>query len=122
MNSSSDGNSQSIFNVTDNIFVSKVYSPLFEYSRDLFEFNIDKLGYFEEPDVVYNKYEYLYFTSKFKNLEDPLRKLSSYDIKPHIYFEDKNGNESSEKVDNISYSPNFNFKDIYIYLKSQGEL
>lgn len=122
VNSSSDGSSQSIFNVTDNIFVSKVYSPLFEYSRDLFEFNIDKLGYLEGQDVVYNKNEYLYFTSQFHNIEDPSKKLSSYDIKPNIYFEDKNGNEYMKEVQNISYSPNFNFKDIYIYLKSQGEL
>lgn len=110
MNGSSDGSSQSIFYVTDNIFVSKVYSPLFEYSRDLFEFNIDKLGYLEEQDVVYNKYEHLYFTSQFHNIEDPSRKLSSYDIKPNIYFQDKNGNEYMKEVQNISYSPNFNFK------------
>lgn len=122
MNGSSDGSSQSIFYVTDNIFVSKVYSPLFEYSRDLFDFSIDKLGYLKEQDVVYNKNEHLYFTSKFYNIEDPSRKLSSYDIKPNIYFEDKNGNEYTKEVNNISYSPNFNFKDIYIYLKSQGEL
>lgn len=122
MNGSSDGSSQSIFYVTDNIFVSKVYSQLFEYSRDLLEFNIDKLGYLEEQDVVYNKYEHLYFTSQFHNIEDPSRKLSRYDIKPNIYFEDKDGNEYMKEVQNISYTPNFNFKDIYNYLKSQGEL
>ena len=122
MNGSSDGSSQSIFYVTDDILVSKVYSPLFEYTRDIFNFNIDKLGYLEEKELIYNKLEHLYFTSQFYNIEDPSKKLNTYEIKPTIYFKDKNGKDYTKKVNNIDYKPYFNFKDIFRYLKSQGEL
>ena len=122
MNGSSDGRAQSIFYVTDDILVSKVYSPLFEYTRDIFNFNIDKLGYLEEKELIYNKLEHLYFTSQFYNIEDPSKKLNTYEIKPTIYFKDKNGKDYTKKVNNIDYKPYFNFKDIFRYLKSQGEL
>jgi hypothetical protein len=121
-NISSEGSSQSIFLVDDYIEVSNVYSSLFIDTKDLFDFNIDKSGYMDPLNTIYNKNEYLYFTSQFHSIEDIERKLYSYDIKPTIYFKDRSGKEYKERVYNISYNPNFNFNDIYKYLRSKGEI
>lgn len=108
--------------VNDYIEVSKVYSSLFVDTKDLFDFNIDKLGTMDSLNTIYNKNEYLYFTLKFNNIEDIERKLYSYDIKPIIYFKDRNGKEYEERVYNIYYKPNLNFNKIYKYLRSKGEI
>lgn len=119
---SNDGSSQSTFSVKDYIEVSKVYSSLFVDTEDLFDFNIDKSGYMDPINTIYNKDECLYFTSQFNNIEDIERKLYSYDIKPTIYFKDRSGKEYEERIYKIDYNPNFNFIDIYKYLRSKGEI
>ena len=121
-NISNDGSSQSMFFVNDYIEVSKVYSSLFIDTKDLFDFNIDKSGNMDSLNTIYNKNEYLYFTSQFNDINDIERKLYSYDIKPTIYFKDRSGKEYKERVYNICYNPTFNFNDIYKYLSSKGEI
>lgn len=119
---SSDGSSQGIFSVDDYIEVSKVYSSLFLDTEGLFDFNINKFGDMESLNTIYNENEHLYFTAQFKNIDDIERKLYSYDIKPIIYFKDRNGKEYKERIHNINYNPIFNFNDIYKYLRSKGEI
>ncbi|GAA0085815.1 hypothetical protein UT300007_22540 [Clostridium sp. CTA-7] len=119
---SSDGNNRSMFWVTDYIRVSHVYSSLFEDTKDLFDFNIDKLGSMDSMNTIYNKNEHLYFTSQFYCTDDLERKLYSYDIKPVIYFKDRSEKEYKKRIHNINYNPNFNFYDIYKYLRSKGEI
>lgn len=120
---SSNGNSKSMFWVTDYIRVSKVYSSLFEDTKDLLDFNIDKLGNMDKRDLIYNKNEHLFFTLQFHNIDDIERKLCSYEIKPVIYFTDKSGKEYEKRVHNtFDYNPYFSFSDIYKYLKVQEEI
>ena len=117
---SNNSSSKSGFSVKEYIQVSNIYSKLFEDTRDLITFNINKTGRIEDRDLIYNANDNLYFISQFNNIDDKERKLYSYDIKPTIYFEDKNGIEYEERVDNIRYTPIFNFYDIYTYLKKVG--
>ena len=120
--SSNDGISKVGFLVNDYIRISNVYSPLFEDTKDLFDFNIDKLGSMDKKELIYNKNENLYFTSKFYNIDDIERKLYSYDIKPVIYFKDGSGNDHEQRINNLTYKPYFSFSDIYKYLKVKGEI
>lgn len=119
---SNDGYSQLFFWVKDYIQVSKIYSPLFEDSRDLFDFNINKVGNIEERDLIYNKGDNLFFTSQFNNIDDPVKKLYTYDIKPIMYFKDRIGKEYEERIYNITYNPYFTFYNIYKYLVEVGEI
>ncbi|MBS5883968.1 hypothetical protein [Clostridium sp.] len=120
---SSDGNSRTIFWVTDYIKVSNVYSPLFEDTKDLFHFNIDKLGSMDKRDLIYDKNEHLFFSFQFYNIDDIEKKLCSYEIEPVIYFTDKSGKEYEKRVYNtFDYKPYFSFSDIYKYLKVKGEI
>lgn len=120
--SSSDGMSKSGFYVSKYIQVSDIYSKLFEHARDLFDFNINKTGGLEERDLIYNANDNLYFTSQFKYIDDPERRLYSYDIRPVIYFKDRDGKEYEKRVYNVAYNPLFSFYDIYKYLREIGEL
>lgn len=122
IDSSSDGISKSGFYVKNYIQVSKVYSKTFEDTRDLFDFNINKTGRIEERDLIYNANDNLYFTSQFHYIDDVERKLYSYDIRPVIYYKDRNGKEYEKRVYNITHYPNFNFYDIYKYLRKTGEI
>lgn len=118
----SDVSSKSLFDVDEYIEILKVDSSLFEYSKDLFDFNIGKSDNMDSINTIYNENEQLVFISQFHNINDIERKLYSYDIKPIIYFKDKNGQEFKERVYRNSYNPNFNFIDIYKYLRSKGEI
>lgn len=120
--SSSDGISKSGFYVKKYIQVSDIYSKLFEHTRDLFDFNINKIGGLENRDLIYNANDNLYFTSQFNFIDDPERKLYSYDIRPVIYFKDRDGKEYEKRVYNMTYKPLFNFIDIYKYLRETGEI
>lgn len=113
---------QSMFRVADYIEVSNVYSSLFSDTKDLFDFNIDKFGYMDSLNTIYNKNDNLYFTAQFNNIDDIERKLYSYDIRPIIYFKDRSGKEYEERIFDIRYNPTFNLKDIYKYLRSVGEI
>ncbi|MDY2631289.1 MULTISPECIES: hypothetical protein [unclassified Clostridium] len=119
---SSDGYSQLFFWVKDYIQVSKIYSQLFEDTRDLFDFNINKVGDIEERDLIYNKGDNLFFTSQFNNIDDPIKKLYTYDIKPIMYFKDRMGKEYEERIYNITYNPYFTFYNIYRYLVEMEEI
>ncbi len=120
---SSDGNSRSIFWATDYIMISNVYSPLFEEAKDLFDFNINKLGSMNKKDLIYNKNENLFFSFQFYNIDDIEKKLCSYEIKPVIYFVDRSGKEYEKRVYNtFNYKPYFSFSDIYKYLKVKEEI
>ncbi|WP_291651176.1 hypothetical protein [Clostridium sp.] len=120
--SSNDGISKGGFIVNDYIKVSHIYSPLFDDTKDLFDFNIDKLGNIANMELIYNKNDYLYFTSQFYNIDDIERKLYSYDIKPVIYFKDGSGNDHEQRINNLTYNPYFRFSDIYKYLRVKGEI
>lgn len=119
---STNGMSKSGFYVNKYIQVSDVYSKSFEYTRDLFDFNINKTGELEDQNLIYNANENLYFTYQVKDIDDPEKKLYSYNIKPIIYFKDRSGKEYTKRINTINYSPNFNFSDIYKYLKQKGEI
>lgn len=119
---SSEGISKSGFYVEKYIQVSDIYSKLFEDTRDLFDFNINKTGSIEDRDLIYNANDNLYFTSQFNFIDDPERKLYSYDIRPIIYFKDRDGKEYEKRVYNLTYNPSFNFNDIYKYLIETGEI
>ncbi|MGG7214242.1 hypothetical protein ACQPUY_11545 [Clostridium nigeriense] len=119
---SSEGISKSGFYVKKYIQVSDIYSKLFEDTRDLFDFNINKTGSIEDRDLIYNANDNLYFTSQFNFIDDPERKLYSYDIRPIIYFKDRDGKEYEKRVYNLTYNPSFNFNDIYKYLIETGEI
>lgn len=108
--------------VSEYIRVSNVYSPLFSDIGESFNFNINKVGNSESRDTIYNGNENLYFTYKFSNISDIPMKLYSYDIKPVIYFKDRSEKEYKKRIHNINYNPNFNFYDIYRYLRSKGEI
>lgn len=122
IDSSSEGVSKSGFYVKKYIQVSDIYSKLFENTRDLFDFNISKTGSLEDRDLIYNANDNLYFTSQFNFIDDPERKLYSYDIRPIIYFKDRDGKEYEKRVYNVTYNPLFNFNDIYKYLIETGEI
>lgn len=122
LESSGDGISKSGFYVKEYIQVENIYSKLFEDTRDSITFNINKSGGIEDRDLIYNANDNLYFVSQFNNIDDQERKLYSYDIRPIIYFKDKNGKSYEKRVDNVNYNPIFNFYDIYKYLKEVGEI
>lgn len=119
---SSDGYSKSIFCTKEYIQVDNIYSLLFEDTRDLFDFNINKTGDIEDRSLIYNKNENLYFIAQFHSIEDPIKKMYRYDIQPKIYFSDRDGNEYEKRVYNITHYPTFKFYEIYKYLKEVGEL
>ncbi|MBD7914416.1 hypothetical protein H9660_04590 [Clostridium sp. Sa3CUN1] len=116
------GYSKSIFWTKDYIQVDNIYSVLFEDTRDLFDFNINKTGDIKDRSLIYNKNENLYFVAEFHSIEDSIRKMYMYDIQPKIYFKDRNGKEYEKRVYNITYYPTFKFFDIYKYLRELGEL
>lgn len=116
------GYNRSMFKVKDYIKVSKIYSSLFEDTRELFNFNINKTGDIEGRDLIYNKNENLYFVAQFNYIDDPIKKMYRYDVQPKIYFSDRDGNEYEKRVYNITYYPTFKFYNIYKYLREVGEL
>lgn len=116
------GYSKSIFWTKEYIQVDNIYSLLFEDTRDLFDFNINKTGDIEDRSLIYNKNENLYFVAQFHSIEDPIKKMYRYDIQPKIYFKDKYGKEYEKRVYNITYYPTFKFFDIYKYLREVEEL
>lgn len=120
--SSSDGYRQSVFWAKEYIQISKIYSRLFEDTKDLFDFNVNKNGNLDDRDLIYNKNEYVFFISQFHYIDDPIKKLYTFDIKPNIYFNDRNGNEYEKRVYDIIYYPKFNFYNIYRYLREVGEI
>lgn len=120
--SSTDGRSKSGFYVSKYIQVSDIYSKLFEHTRDLVDFNINKVGGLDDRELIYNANDNLYFTSQFNYIDDPERKLYSYDIRPVIYFKDRDGKEYEKRVYNVTYNPFFNFHNIYNYLREMGEI
>ncbi|MDV4150987.1 hypothetical protein R0131_09070 [Clostridium sp. AL.422] len=122
LSGSSDGYSQLFYWVKDYIQVSKIYSLLFEDTEDLFQYNINKAGNLEDRDLIYNAKENLFFTSQFSYIDDPIKKLYTYDIKPNMYYKDREGKEYVERIYNITYSPNFSFYNIYRYLVETGEI
>ena len=119
---STNGISKSGFYVNKYIQVSDVYSKSFEYTRDLIDFNINKTGELEDQNLIYNANDNLYFTCKVKDIDDPEKKLYGYNIKPNIYFKDRSGKEYTKRINTINYKPNFNFNDIYKYLKKMGDI
>lgn len=120
--SSNQGYSQSVFNAKDYIQVSKIYSPLFEDSSELFQYNINKSGNLEDRDLIYNAKENLFFTSQFNYIDDPIKKLNTYNINPDMYYKDRSGKEYVERIYNITYAPNFSFYNIFRYLVETGEI
>lgn len=120
--SSTDGSSRTIYSVKKDIEVVDVYSPLFDETRDLFDFSLSKHDNINSSDKIYAEKDYLYLNSMFYEIDDIERKLYSYDIKPIIYMKDKEGNELKQRVYNINREPIFTYKDIYLYLKSKGEI
>lgn len=119
---SSDGYSQSVFWTKEYIQISKIYSTLFEDTRDLFDFNVNKTEDLDDRDLIYNKNENVFFISQFHYIDDPIKKLYTFDVKPNIYFNDRNGNQYEKRVYDITYYPRFNFYDIYRYLRETGEI
>ncbi|WP_411168313.1 hypothetical protein ACH36K_14450 [Clostridium sp. MB05] len=121
INDTSGVSKKGIF-VSEYIRVSNVYSSLFSEIGEFFNFNINKVGNLDSRDTIYNGNENLYFTYKFSDISDISMKLYSYDIKPVIYFKDRNEKEYKKRIDNIMYNPNFSFYDIYKYLRVKGEI
>ena len=120
--SSTDGSSRTIYSLKKDIEIVDIYSALFDETRDLFDFSLSKHDDINSSDKIYAEKDYLYLNSMFYEIEDIERKLYSYDIKPIIYFKDKEGNELKQRVYNINREPIFTYKDIYLYLKSKGEI
>jgi len=121
--SSSDGTSSSYLRTEKDIRLLDVKSPLLDDLKDYFDLTIGNVDYREISGIEYKQGKSLDTYAKFKSPKGIVEKYTYYDIKPKLYYEDKEGKISYVRIYNINYTPyNFDLKGIFNYLRARGEI
>ncbi len=109
--------------VNEDINLTEVKSPILDNVKDYIEISIDDIDYSQISGVEYEKGKVLNAYSKFEPPEDIVNKYIVYDMKPKLYYENKDGKISYTRIDNIDYIPyNFDLLGIFNYLRARGEI
>lgn len=118
--SSNTGTSTFTARINKDIKLLSIESPLLEDLEDYFDISVGDVDYRKISGIEYKKDKLLDIHAKVKTPED---KYMFFDIKPKLYYEDKEGNISYTRIYNIKYIPkNFDIKGVFHYLKSRGEI
>jgi hypothetical protein len=121
--SSSDGTSSFNGRIKKDIKLLHVKSTLLEDLKDYFNLFIGDIDYREVSGIKYEKDKLLVVNAKFTTPKDIVSKYTFYDIKPKLYYEDKEGNILYKRIHNIDYNPyDFNIRGIFKYLRARGEI
>lgn len=121
--SSSDGTSSSSLMSEKDLKLLEVKSPLLQDLKDYFDLSIRGIDYREVSGIEYEGGKVLNTNSKFHFPKDITQKYTFYDIKPKLYYEDKEGNISYTRIYNINHIPyKYDLKGIFKYLKARGEI
>lgn len=119
--SSSDGTSSFHGNVEKDIELLDIRSPLLEDLKDYLDISIGDIDYREISGIKCKQNQTLSIYTKFKTPENILGRYTFYDIKPKLYYQDKNGEKAYERIYNIDYTPyDFDLKGIFNYLRARG--
>lgn len=120
---SSDGTSTSQLEVNEDINLIEVKSPILYNVKNYIEISIDDIDYSQISGLEYEKGKVLNAYSKFEPPEDIVNKYTVYDMKPKLYYENKDGKISYTRIYNIDYIPyNFDLIGIFNYLRARGEI
>lgn len=121
--SSSDGTSTYRLKVNEDIKLTELKSPILDNVKDYIEFSIDDIDYSKISGIEYEKEKVLNAYSKFEPPEDIVNKYTVYDMKPKLYYENKDGKTAYTRIYNIDYIPyNFDLMGIFNYLRARGEI
>lgn len=121
--SSSDGTSSFNGRIEKDIKLLHVKSTLLEDLKDYFDLFIGDIDYREVSGTKYEKDKFLVVNAKFKTPKDIVSKYTFYDIKPKLYYKDKEGDILYKRIYNIDYKPHdFNIRGIFKYLRARGEI
>lgn len=109
-----------IFQVKEDITLLKVDSPLLKNIEDLIDIQIDSTDYREVNGIKYLKGNDLETKSSLNEINNPISKLSSYHIRPRVYFEDNEGNRLYMDFNGFYYrGHNFELLDLIKYLRAE---
>ena len=136
MHSSSDGvirESKSTFQMDEDVIIEKIESPFMEEALNVFDFTITTIGSNENEEVNYvegtpiKKDSIISISSTYSSRKDILEKYTIYDIKPEIFFINNYNDRYSARHYNMNncepyYSCDYDYCEIYKYLKARGEI
>lgn len=121
--SSSSGKSNFTGAVEKYIKLKSIESPLFNDLGKYIDISINGNDYGKIKGLEFEDGETLTISSTFSSPNDILNKYTFYDIKPRLYYEDREGNTHYIIIYNINYTPyGFNTIEIFKYLKMRGEI
>lgn len=120
---SSDGTSSLRGTIEKDISLIEVKSKLLDDMADHITLTIDDVDYRDISGKTYKANQSITIESQFITPSNIADRLVIYDIRPKLYYKDKDGNITFERIHNIDYRPyHFSGTDVFKYLRLRGEI
>lgn len=119
----SNGKFDAYGSVLKDITVTKIYSPLFKYSKEYLNLNLNEVSYKEINSKEYKAGSTIYYEGKFDASESIEDLYTTFEVVPKIYYINDKGEKWYKRCRYIYYDAhNFSFRYILKYLKAMGEI
>ena len=119
--SSSDGVSETKYNVLEDITFQSIESPLLGQFSDQVILEINDMDIAKATGIAFESGEQINIKSQIQSTEDIIKDYTIFGIHPKLKFSAENGRHHTERIYNINnmYDNDYSFMNLYRYIKER---